>query len=75
MKKGGPALRKDLGDISYLEAHPKVCQFSKDVGYYRFCEKIQGSHQQVSEAFSLSFDGLREKVSISLSTERIVFGG
>ena len=57
MKKGGPALRQELGDISYLEAHPEVCQLFKDAGYYRFCEKIQGSHQQVAEAFSLSFDG------------------
>ena len=57
MNKGGIALRKELGDISYLEAHPEVCQFFKDVGCYRFCEKIQGSHQQVAKAFSLSFDG------------------
>ena len=57
MKKGGPALRHELGDISYLEAYPKVCQFFKDVGCYRLCEKIQGSHQQVAEAFALSFDG------------------
>ena len=57
MKKGGPSLRKELGDISYMEAHPKVYQFFKDVGCYRFCEKIQGSHQQVAKAFALSFDG------------------
>ena len=57
MNKGGPALRKELGDINYLEAHPEVCHFFKDVGCYRFCEKIQGSHQQVAEEFSLSFDG------------------
>ena len=58
MKKGGgPALREELGDISYLESHLEVCQFFKDAGYYRFCEKIQGSHQQVVEAFALSFDG------------------
>ena len=56
MKKGGPTLRKELGDISYLEAHLEVYQFFKDVGCYKFCEKIQGSHQQVAEAFSLSFD-------------------
>ena len=59
MKKGGPALRQELGDISYLEAHPEVCQIFKDVGCCRFCEKIQGSHQQVAEAFSLSFDGFK----------------
>ena len=57
MKKGGPSLRKELGDIIYLEVHLEVYQFFKDVGCYRFCEKIQGSHQQVAEAFSLSFDG------------------
>ena len=60
MKKGGPALRKELGDISYLEAHPKVCQFFKNVGCYNFCEKIQGPHQHVAKAFSLSFDGSKE---------------
>ena len=55
MKKGEPALRKELGDIRYLEAHPEVCHLFKDVGYYKFCDKIQGSHQQVAEAFALSF--------------------
>ena len=27
------------------------------MGCYKFCEKIQGFHQQVAEAFTLSFDG------------------
>ena len=57
MNKRGPAPRKELGDISYLESHPEVYQFFKDACCYRFYEKIQGSHQQVAEAFSLSFDG------------------
>ena len=57
MKKRGPSLRKELGDIIYLEAHPEVYQFFKYAGCYNFCEKIQGSHQQVAKAFSLSFDG------------------
>ena len=57
MKKGGPTLRQELGDINYLDSHPEVCQFFKDANCYRFCEKIQGSHQQVAEAFTLSFDG------------------
>ena len=58
MKKGGgPALRKELGDIGYLEAHPEVCQLFEDSGCYRFCKNIQGSHQQVAESFALSFDG------------------
>ena len=57
MKKGGVTSNQELGDISYLESHPEVYQFFKDAGCYRFCEKIQGSHQQVAEAFALSFDG------------------
>ena len=62
MKKGGPTLRKELGDIIYLESHPEVCQFFKDAGCYRFCEKIQGSHQQLAEAFALSCDGSKELI-------------
>ena len=57
MKKGGPALRKELGDISYLQSHPEVFQFFRDTGCYRFFEKVQGSQQQIAEAFALSFDG------------------
>ena len=58
MKKGrGPSLRQELGDIIYLESHLEVFQFFKDASCYRFYEKIQGSHQQVAEAFTLSFDG------------------
>ena len=59
MKGGGPALRKELGHIGYLEAHPKLCHLFKDAGCYIFCEKVQGSHQQVEKAFSLTFDGLK----------------
>ena len=70
MKKGGGlALRQELGDIGYLESHPEVCQLFKYSGCYRFCEKFLGSHQQVVEAFALSFDGskaliLREEFQV-----------
>ena len=57
MKKGGPTLRQELVDISYLEAHPEVCKLFQEVGYYKFYENIQGSHQQVAEEFFLSLDG------------------
>ena len=57
MKRGGPTLRKYLGDIYYLESHLEVCQLFKDVGCYRFCEKTQVSHQKVAEGFALTFDG------------------
>ena len=57
MKRGGPSLRKELGDVGYLESHLEVCQLFKDSSYYRFYKKIQGSHQQVVEYFDLTFDG------------------
>ena len=57
MKKSGPALKQDPGDVSYLEAHLEVCRLFQEVGFYKYCEKIQGFHQQLAEAFSLSFDG------------------
>ena len=53
-----------MGDIGYLESHPEVCQFFKDAGCYRFCEKIKGSHQQVAESFALSFDGSKALIGI-----------
>jgi hypothetical protein len=34
----------------------------RDVGCYRYCEKLQGFHQGVVEAFSLTFDGAKAKV-------------
>jgi hypothetical protein len=57
MKRGAPTLRKELDDIGYLESHPEVCHLFKDAGCYEFCKKVQSSHQQVAEAFSLTFDG------------------
>jgi hypothetical protein len=63
MKKGGPALRKELDDISYLESHREVCQLFRDAGCYNFCKKLQSSHQQVAEYFALTFDGRKEVIS------------
>ena len=57
MKKSGPALRQELGDVSYLETHPEVCRLFHEIGCYKYCEKVQGFHQQVAEAFARSFDG------------------
>jgi hypothetical protein len=62
MKKGGTLLRKELNDITYLEAHPEIFQMFRDAGCYRFCEKLQGFHQGVAEAFALTFDGAKAKV-------------
>jgi hypothetical protein len=63
MKRGGPVVRRELNDIGYLESHPEVCQLFKDAGCFKFCEKLQSSHQQVAEDFSLTFDGRKVVIS------------
>jgi hypothetical protein len=57
MPKAGPVLRAELDGVWYLEAHPKVAEFFKKVGIYAYCEKLVEFHQQVSEFFSISYDG------------------
>jgi len=63
MKKGGSTLRKELDDISYLESYSEVCQLFRDAGCSNFCKTLQSSHQQVAEAFSLTFDGRKAVIS------------
>jgi len=62
MKKGRTFLMKELNDITYLESHPEIFQMFRDASCYRFCEKLQGFHQGVVEAFALTFDGAKSKV-------------
>jgi hypothetical protein len=45
-----------------LEAHPEVADFFKQVGCFSYCEKLENFHQQLSEAFSLSYDGRRATI-------------
>jgi hypothetical protein len=59
MATGGALLRREMQDISYLESHPEICQMFKDAGCYRFCEKLQGHHQGITEAFAKGFDGAK----------------
>jgi hypothetical protein len=56
---GGSLLRKELQDASYIEAHHEARELFKEIGCYRFCQKLQGYHQGVTEAFSKSFDGFK----------------
>ena len=73
MKKGGTLLRKELNDITYLEAHPEIFQMFRDAGYYRFYEKLQGFHQGVVEAFAMTFDGSKSKVgTIEVQVEEAI---
>jgi len=62
MASGGNLLRKELNDVLYMESHPEICQMFKEAGCYRYCEKLQGYHQGVVEAFAQRFDG--EKVTL-----------
>jgi hypothetical protein len=57
MPKVGPTLRSELDGTWYLEAHPEVADFFKLVGMFSYCEKLEDFHQQLSEAFALSYDG------------------
>jgi hypothetical protein len=57
MPKAGPVLRVELDGVWYLEAHPEVVEFFKQVGVYSYCEKMAEFHQQVSESFSILYDG------------------
>jgi hypothetical protein len=57
MPKVGPTLRSELDGTWYLEAHPEVADFFKQIGVFSYCEKLADFHQQLSEAFSLSYDG------------------
>jgi hypothetical protein len=49
MPKVGPVLRAGLDGVWYLEAHPEVAEFFKQVGVYAYCEKLAYFHQQVSK--------------------------
>jgi hypothetical protein len=57
MTKASPALRSEVDGMWYFEDHPEVAECFKQVGVFTYCEKLTFFHQQVAEAFSLSYDG------------------
>lgn len=62
MTKSVPALRSELEGIGYLESHPTVAEFFKQTGVFSYCEKLNTFHQQVAEAFAVTFDGRSAKI-------------
>lgn len=62
MTKTMPALWSELEGVKYLEAHPTVAQFFKQTGVFSYCEKLDAFHQQIAEAFVVSFDGRIAKI-------------
>jgi hypothetical protein len=62
MSTGRAFRRREMQDVSYLESHQYICQMFKDADCYRFCEKLQGYHEGIAEAFAKSFDGAKVKL-------------
>jgi hypothetical protein len=62
MSRSGPALRSEADGFWYFEEHPEVAEYFKQVGVFSYCERLTTFHQQVAEAFALSFDGRIAKV-------------
>jgi hypothetical protein len=62
MSKSGPALRSEADGMWYFEEHPEVAECFKQVGIFSYCEKLTTFHQQIAEAFSLSYDGRIAKI-------------
>jgi hypothetical protein len=62
MSKASPALRSEVDGMWYFEAHPEVAECFRQTGVFTYCEKLTTFHQQVAEAFSLSYDGRIAKI-------------
>jgi hypothetical protein len=63
-KRGGPLLRKELDNLSFLQSHPEV---QKRFSYARcmtYVENLQeGYHQAIAETFAKSYDGKKATIS------------
>lgn len=57
-------LRNEPEVLDVLLKNNEVEQAFKQVGCWRFCEKLQGGHMQVTKEFSLNFTGLNSKVGV-----------
>jgi hypothetical protein len=62
MSRSGPALRSEADGMWYFEEHPEVAECFKQVGIFSYCEKLTTFHQQIAEAFALSYDGRIAKI-------------
>jgi hypothetical protein len=62
MSISGPALRSEVDGMWYFEEHPEVAECFKQVGIFSYCEKLTTFHQQIAEAFALSYDGRIGKI-------------
>ena len=62
--RSGRFLRNEPEGLDIILKNNEVEQAFKQVGYWRFCEKLQGGHMQVTREFALNFIGLNSKVGV-----------
>lgn len=59
---GGAAIQKEPGSIEALEKFPKACQIFKDVGWFGFFERLEGSNKVISMEFAKNLEKNQTKV-------------
>jgi len=60
----GKCLRNEPEGLDILLRNSEVEQASKHVCCWRFCEKLQGGHMQVTKEFAFNFTGFNSKVGM-----------
>lgn len=72
--RSGHCLRTEPETIEALTKDKSVEEAFKKAGCWKFCEKLQGGHNQVTKEFALHFTGLNTKVgflNLTISPEII----
>lgn len=62
--RSGHCLRTELEGLDALTKDKTMEEIFKKVGCWRFCEKLQGEHSQVTKEFSLNFIGLYTNIGV-----------
>lgn len=62
--RSGRCLRNDPEGLDVVLKNSEVEQAFKHVGCWRFYEKLQGGHMQVTKGFAYNFTGLNSKVGV-----------
>lgn len=62
--KSGQCFRVEPEGLDVLMRNREVEHAFKQVGCWRFCEKLQGGHIQVTKDFAFNFTGLNSRVGV-----------
>lgn len=62
--RSGRCLRTEPEGLDALRTDKTIEEAFKKVGCWRFCEKLQGGHNQVTKEFALNFTGLHTKIGV-----------